>query len=184
MFLYIGEMRDRIFPKSEEEFSMQYVALENQLKAHIKRRRTLEAILCGVFLALAIFFGILREQSKVVEEIAFGPIQYEIVTYKEGYGFGIGFGFCGLTLCGIYLLMDHMMSKVVSFDVNEDHITFYRGIFHTNLYVNGECADRVVFNPSSYYLEAGLSDGSTVTAALGKWSAHITFSNGHIAVDV
>ena len=49
------------------------------------------------------------------------------------------------------------------------------------LYINGELQENISYG---YYMEATLSDGTKVNVALGKWSAHFTFSNGHPPLDV
>jgi prefoldin subunit 5 len=51
---------------------------------------------------------------------------------------------------------------------------------HKNyLYENGEC----IASGAGYYLEAKLSDKTRVTVSIGKWSAHMTFSNGRSPID-
>ena len=47
--------------------------------------------------------------------------------------------------------------------------------------MNGDLKTGCIFG---YYLEAPLSDRTKVNVALGKWSAHFTFENGHPSIDV
>ena len=161
---------------------MKYITLENELKKRIRKRRIAEAILSVIFLTITIVFNVLYEQSAVVEEITFGPIKHQSVTYNTDYLWGIFLGFFGLTPSFIFLIADFFASKVVTFEISGDYITFYRGIFGMDLYVNGEHKDGLLL--FGYHLEATLSDGTKVNAAIGKWSAHLTFSNGHPPIDL
>ena len=161
---------------------MKHITLENELKTRIRKRRIAEAILTMIFLTVTIVFNVLYEQSAVVEEITFGPIKHQSVIYNTDLLWGIFLGFFGLTPSFIFLIADFFASKVVTFEISDDYITFYRGVFGTDLYINGEYKDGLLL--FGYYLEATLSDGTKVHVALGKWSAHFTFSNGHPPIDL
>ncbi len=161
---------------------MKHIELESELRARIKRRRRIFVILCLIFLAAAIVFTVAYEQSKTVKTIDLGPMDYEIVTYNNDLAFGILIGWIGVIYPAVCLLFDYIRSRIVTVRVNEDHITFYRGLSHNNLYVNGEYKDGLSL--FGYYLEAPLSDGSKVSVALGRWSAHMTFSNGHPSINI
>ena len=160
---------------------MKHIEIENELTAHIKKRRIIEMILTALFFVILIVFAVLREQSKVIEEIGFGPIKYQSVTYNNAFLSGIMIGALGLAVTLPCLVFDFLCSKFVTFEVGNDFITFYRGNLHVKLYINGELQETLSFG---YYMEATLSDGTMVNVALGKWSAHFTFSNGHPPLDV
>ena len=160
---------------------MKHITLENELRVRIRRGRMVEAILCVIFLIITIGFAVAREQSKVIEEIGWGPMKHQSVTYNENFQWGIMVGVLGITICAIYLIGDLVFTKLNTVELYGDYITFYRGGLHTNLYVNGECKDSVV---TGYYLEATLSDKTKVNVALGRWTAHMTFTNGHPPIDV
>lgn len=160
---------------------MKHLELEQELRAHIRKRRIIEATLSVAFLAITILFAVLYAQSAVVEEISWGPIKHQTVTYNHNYSWGVLVGILGLTPSLVFWVADGLFSRLVTFEVSGDFVTFYRGIVHTNLYVNGVLNDSVSYR---HYLEAPLSDGSKVNVALGKWSAHFTFSNGHPSMDV
>lgn len=160
---------------------MGHTELERELKMRMRKGRIIEAILCAAFLAMIIGFSVARERSKVVTEIGWGPISHQSVTYNESFQWGIIVGVLGLIICTIYLIGDFVFSKLNTVEVNGDYITLYRGALHTNLYVNGEYKDGLAVG---YHLEASLSDKSKVNVALGKWSAHLTFTNGHSPIDV
>ncbi len=153
---------------------MKHTELENELKKRIRKRRISATVWSVAFLVIVIVFGVLYGQSKVVEEIGFGPIKHQSVTYNQNFTWGILVGVLGLTISGIFLIADCIFSQVITFETGGDYITFYRGFVHTNLYVNGEERDSISLG---YHLEAKLSDGTKVNVALGKWSAHFTFSN-------
>lgn len=161
---------------------MKYIALENALRSRMRKRRIIEVILCAVFLIIAVVFKTLYDQSKVVEEIGWGPFAYQSVTYNNDFLWGIMLGLLGFILSIIFLITDFVFSKLATMEVSGDYITFYRGLAHINLYVNGEYKDGLSL--FGYYLEASLSDGTKVNVALGKWSAHLTFSNGHQPIDI
>ena len=124
----------------------------------------------------------LYEQSRVVEEVGWGPIKYQNVSYNNDLTWGILVGALGFIPAIIFLIGDFVFGKLATFEVNGDFITFYRGLLHNNLYINGELKDSLTL--FGYYLEAPLSDRTKVNVALGKWSAHMTFSNGHAPIDV
>ena len=161
---------------------MKHIELENALKKRIKKRRRIAGVLSIIFLIIVVVFGVLYEESKVVEEIGFGSIKYQSVTYNYNFLWGILVGWLGFIPSIVFLIEDFLFSKLVTIEVQGDYITFYRGIIHRNLYVNGEYRDGLSL--FSYYLETSLSDGTKVTVALGRWSAHLTFSNGHAPIDV
>lgn len=160
---------------------MKHIELENELRAQMKKRRMVEAGLCIAFLIVIVVFAVLYAQSMVIEEIAYGPIKHQSITYNQNFILVALVGALGLLFAGIFLAGDFAFSKVVTFEVGNDFVTFYRGNTCTNLYVNGEQKDGTTVG---YHLEASLSDGTKVNVALGKGSAHITFSNGHPPIDV
>lgn len=74
---------------------MKHIELEQELRVRIRRRRIIESVLSIVFLAIAITFAVLYEQSKVVEEIGWGPIRHQSVTYNYDFAWGILVGCIG-----------------------------------------------------------------------------------------
>ena len=160
---------------------MKHIELEKKLNAHIRKRRIVEAVLGVVFLVIGITCNVLREESRVVEEIGEGIFTYQYVTYNNDFLWGIMVGIMGFIPSVLFLLVDLLCSKVVTFQINRDMLTFYRGLIHTKLYVNGEEKGGI---SSGYYFEATLSDGSKVTVMRGKYTAHLVFSNGHPPIDV
>ncbi len=160
---------------------MNHIILENTLKAHIRKRRVIESITSTVFLVVLIAFAVLYGKSRVVEEVDWGFIIHRTVTYNDDFLWGILLGSLGTILFGILLIADFVFSRFTTVEVNSDYITLYRGVLHTNLYVNGEYKDGMAIG---YYLEATLSDRTKVNVALSKWSAHLTFTNGYPPVDI
>jgi len=164
-----------------KENDMNYNELEQTLRRRIRTRRIVEAVLTAVFLAVAILFAVLYEQSRVVDEIAIGPIKYQNVSYNRDLAWGILAGVLPGIPAGIILIADFVFSRFVTVSVGGDYVTLYRGLLHTNLYVNGEKRESIVYG---YYLEATLSDQTTMTVSLGKWSAHATFSGHYPPIDL
>lgn len=160
---------------------MKHMELENELKTRIKNRRIVEAVLGVVFLVIGITCNVLREESRVVETIGDGIFTYQSVTYNNDFLWGNMIGIMGFIPSVLFLFADILCSTVVTFKVDCDFITFYRGLVHTKLYVNGEEKGRMAYG---YYFEAPLSDGTKVTVMRGKGSAHCVFSNGHPPIDV
>ncbi len=161
---------------------MKHIELENELKTRISKRRIIEAVLSLAFLIVIIVFAVLYVRSKEVEVLAdAGCVKYISVTWNYNLAWGILVGALGFISCLIFWICDFVFTKLVTFEINGDFVTFYRGIVHTNLYVNGEQKAGISVG---YYLEAPLSDRTKVNVALGKWSAHFTFSNGHPPIDV
>ena len=162
---------------------MKHTELATELKARIRKRRAWEIIICAAFLLMIVIFNILYGQSKVVEEISIGSIKRYFVTYNEDLMWGILIGAFGLIYSAIFLIVDFIFTQVVTFDVDEDSITFYRGCVHTDLYINGEKCDSLSFGFRNC-MEAALSDGTKMNVALGKYSARFIFSNGHPSMDI
>ena len=160
---------------------MKHIALERKLRARVRKRRLAEGALATVFLVILIVFAVLYEQSRTVEEISLGFIQYPLVTYDTRFLWGILVGGVGLCLVGTWLLADLVFSRINSLTVGEDYVTFYRGTLGVDLYVNGEQRDSIMLG---HYLETTLSDGTRMTVSLGKWSAHFTFSSGQPSMDI
>lgn len=156
------------------------LSLEEQLKRHIRKRRITEALLCLLFLAIAIGFTVAYENSRFVDEIDFGFYIHQSVSYNYDLGFGVLAGGMGLLVCICFLLADLFCCKLVSFQIGNDRLIFYSGFTRPTLYINNTAhhAQR------AHYLEAPLSDDSRVIASLGKWSSHISFTNGHPAMDI
>ncbi len=161
---------------------MKYLELENELKQRIKKRRVILGTISAVFLVLLIVFWILYLTSGEVTVTGWGPFEYRSVTYNENLKWGMMVGLVGFIYSIIFFILDLICSKFITVEVNADHITFYRGLGHVRLYVNGELKDGLSL--FKYYLEAPLSDGSRVNVSVGRWSAHMTFTNGHSAIDV
>ena len=155
---------------------MGHIELENKLKKRIKIRRITEMVLSVVFLIIAIVFTVLRDGSRTVEVIGKPPFVYESVSYNNSYVSGMVVGYLGLMWCIIFLIIDLLFVKLETVEVGRDHITFYKGVLRPSLYVNGS-NDGLLWG--GYYLEIPLSDGTGATASLGKWSVHLTVSNGH-----
>ena len=62
---------------------MGHIELENKLKKRIRNRRITEAVLCVVFLIIAVVFTALRDASRTVEVIGRPPFVYESVSYNN-----------------------------------------------------------------------------------------------------
>ncbi len=157
---------------------MDHQILENNLKARIKKIRLIEAAVCVVSFALTIFFWVMYEQSRVVEEVIFG---YQSVTYNTDWLWGILPCALILTVSFIVLSCDLIYTKLDTIEVNGYYVTLYRG-YRTSLYVDGELKDSLVL--AGYYLEATLPDRTKITVSLGRWSAHMTFSDGRRPIDL
>ncbi len=160
---------------------MNHIMLEDELRNYIRKRRIIEGVVCAVFLVILVVFVALYEQSRAVEEVDWGFKTHYVVTYNNDYLWGILIGSLGTILLGIWLIADFVFSRFTTVEVNGDYITLYRGVLHSNLYVNGEYKDGMVMG---YYLEATLSDRTKVNVALSKWSAHLTFTNGYPPIDI
>ena len=104
---------------------MKHVTLENSLQSRIKKRRITEIALCLVFLVIAIIFFIAYEQSRVVEEIDYGFIKRQQVTYNDNLLFGVLIGFVGFIFPIIFLICDLLYSKVVSIETDGQWVTLY-----------------------------------------------------------
>lgn len=161
---------------------MKHLELEKELTRRMKKRRVIGLAVCAVLLTIAIVFTVLYEQSKVVHEVGFGPIKHQSVTYNTDLLWGLMISWVPLIPLVIVVICDYLFVKFHTVQVGDDYITLHRGFSSIALYINGEERDSIILN--GYHLEAALSDGSKVHVALGKWSAYLTFTNGHPPIDL
>ncbi len=161
---------------------MKHIALENELKKHIRKMRMVEIVLCVVSLVIVIAFGIAYEQSKVVETIGIGPFQYQSITYNTDFMWGIMVGVLLFIPSIITLICDIIFIQYTTIEVNGYYVTVYRGMVHNNLYVDGVYQDGLFL--VVHHLETSLPDGTKVFVSLGKWSTHFSFSNGQPSIAV
>ena len=156
--------------------------VEKRLEKRIRIRRRITVIVCILFFILGIVFSVLYLQSRTVVEHDLGFIKHEVISYNSSYLCGFVPGFCISLMAVILFIYDLALSKVHTVEVNGNYVTFYRGMVHTQLYVNGEYRDGLSF--IGFYLEATLPDMTKVTVSLGKYSAHLSFSNGLSSIDI
>ena len=160
---------------------MTHIEVEVKLRGQIKKRRFIEAVISGVAAVVAIVFTVLYYSSMETEQTVIGYITHTSVTYNYDLAWGILAGALIATPAIIVLICDLLFCKLVTFEIKSDFLTFYREISRTQIYVNGQLDSTCSLD---YHMEAHLSDGTTVNVALGKWSAHMTFSNGHPPIDI
>ena len=156
---------------------MKHLELEKELTAKIKKRRLIEGGVTAILFALGILFAVLYENSKVYEESFLGGYwvkESNIVFYWFMAGC-----FMAAAIFAIFLFVDFLHSNFRTVEYHGGYITFYRGLLKSYLYFNGELKG----SSAGYYLEANITAGTKVTVAIGKWSAHMTFSNGHHPID-
>ena len=155
---------------------MKHLELEKELTAKIRKRRIIECGVTAGLFAFAILFAVLYENSKVYKESFLGNLVTDsnIVFY-----WFMAVCFMAAVLCAIILFVDFLYSNFRTVEYHGGYITFYRGMSKCYLYFNGELKG----SSAGYYLEANLTAGTKVTVAIGKWSAHMTFSSGHSPID-
>ena len=160
---------------------MQYTELEKKLKKRVRIQRLVKAVLSVIFFVITMIFYMLYESSKVVEDIGLELISYQEITYNTDYLFGVMVGLLGLIPSAWFLLMDFLITKIVSVKVGHDVITFYRGAFGSTLDINGAQKDSKGY---ARYLEGILSDGTRVTVMVrGTRKGRFIFSNGHPPIE-
>ena len=161
---------------------MLHVELEKRLNLRMKKRRIILACFSSLFLIITVVFSVLYSGSRTVEEIDyfFGVMQN--ITYNYNYAWGILVGVIGLVWCFGFFLSDILFCKLCTIEVNSSFVTYYRGLSKNELYINGEYRDGCLLY--GYYLEATLPDLTKVMVSIGKWSARISFSNGHPSVEI
>lgn len=161
---------------------MNHEILEKNLRKQIKKTRLIEAAVCAVSLILLIFFWVGYEQSKVIDELVWGSaLVHQSVTYNTDWLWGILPCALILIVSSVFLMCDLIFTRLDTVEVNGSYLTLYRG-WSVKLYVDGELKDSLIL--SGHYLETTLPDRTRVTVSLGKWSAHITFSNGRSPIDL
>ena len=161
---------------------MEHPAFEQELWRKTKKQRLIHGVICAISFAIVIICWSAYENSKVVKEIVAGYLRYPAVTYNYNWLWGIAIGVLPLIYAAIALFCDFLFTIIASVEINSNFVTLYRGLFHVNLYINGKCQDSLTL--FGYHLQATLPDGTKVYAALGKWSARLTFSNGYPPVDL
>ena len=155
---------------------MKHLELEKELTAKIRKRRIIECGVTAGLFAFAILFAVLYENSKVYKESFLGDLVTDsnIVFY-----WFMAVCFMAAAFCAIVLFVDFIHSNFRTVEYHGGYITFYRGMFKCYLYFNGELKG----SSAGYYLEANITAGTKVTVSIGRWSAHMTFSNGHSPID-
>ena len=155
--------------------------MEKKLKKRVRIQRLVKAVLSVIFFVITMIFYMLYESSKVVEDIGLELISYQEITYNTDYLFGVMVGLLGLIPSAWFLLMDFLITKIVSVKVGHDVITLYRGAFGSTLYINGAQKDSKGY---ARYLEGILSDGTRVTVMVrGTRKGRFIFSNGHPPIE-
>ena len=150
---------------------MKHLELEKELTAKIRKRRLIECGVTAGLFAFAILFAVLYENSKVYKESFLGDLVTDsnIVFY-----WFMAVCFMAAAFCAIIPIIDLLYSKFETFEACGGYITLYRGMLKNYLYFNGELKAAA----AGYYLEAKLPGGTKVTVSFGRWSAHISFSDG------
>ncbi len=161
---------------------MNHIELESRLRQRIKIRRLSLGIATAVFLAVFLIFFIAYYLSGEVTVTGWGPFEYRSVEYNDSYLWGVLLGLVVFINSIILFIIDLVSSKFKTVEISGEYITFYRGLIHVSLYINGERADSLSF--FNYYLEASLKNGIKVNVAVGKWSAHMSFTNGYPPIDL
>ena len=156
---------------------MNHLEFEKELTAKIRKRRLIECGVTAILLAFGILFAVLYENSKIYEESFFGG--YLVKESNMAFYWLMVGCFMSAAFCAIVLFVDFMHSKFRTVEYHGGYITFYRGMLKCYLYFNGELKG----SSAGFYLEANLIAGTKVTVSIGRWSAHMTFSNGHRPID-
>ncbi len=161
------------------------LALEMQLRKKVKLLRLISGITTAVMWFLFFLFMILRESTKVVTEevVDMDGFQYAdtVVEYNNVYVVFAMIAFV-LAMAALTVFLSNVVAgNVDCMTVKDDRITLYRGAIFRVLYINGE-----VKSQGGFFLEAPLSDGSTVTVSLSRYGfgAHMAFSNGMRPIDL
>ncbi len=156
---------------------MKHLELEKELTAKIGKRRLIEIGVTAVLLVMGIVFAVLYENSKVYEESFFGGLG--VTDSNMALYWLMAGSFMAAAFCAIVPFVDFLHSKHKTVEACGGYITLYRGMLKNYLYFNGE----LKASSSGYYLEAKLPGGTKVTVSFGRWSAHMTFSNGRSPID-
>lgn len=151
---------------------MKHLELEKELTATIRKRRLIEGGVTVLLLVMGILFAVLHENSKVYEESFLGG-NWVADSNMTLYWLMAGSLFAA-AICAIVLFIDFLYSKFETVEACGGYITLYRGMLKNYLYFNGELRG----TSAGYYLDAKLPNGTKVTVSFGKWSTHMTFSNG------
>ena len=151
---------------------MKHLELEKELTAKIRKRRLIECGVTAILFAFGILFAVLYQNSKVYEESFLGG--YWVNESNMAFYWLMAGCFMAAAVCAIISIIDLLYSKFETFEACGGYITLYRGMLKNYLYFNGELKAA----SAGYYLEAKLPGGTKVTVYFGRWSAHISFSNG------
>ncbi len=164
--------------------------MEEKIHRRILRIRGIWGGIALLGLAILILFAVLYSDSREVVTVGGDSgtilgdwLKYEYVTYNYNLGFGIAAGVI-ILIWGLAFLLSSFFLKCYRISCGIDTLLLYRGFFNCELYLNDTLVDSFVGSFRTY-LEAKLSDRSTATVTLSRWSgAHITFSNGRPPIDV
>lgn len=138
--------------------------LEKTFKQKIRKGRLISLAIFIAFMALGIVSSAFCSMDR-----------FELI-------YGIIFGFAIAFTVGIVLLVDIASLRYKSIDIDDCFVTFYRAMFGAYLYVDGELKDSVYM--WGYCLEARIPNGTKVIVSLGRYSARMSFSQGHDSLDI
>ncbi|MFA6796743.1 MAG: hypothetical protein WCR63_04165 [Bacilli bacterium] len=149
------------------------------------RIRCLWGILTIVSIGVGITFTILYENSKIVTETDYGILGIiTTTTYNYDFIIGIVLGWALAFWCALIFVISFSLFKTKRVSVGNDDIVLYGGFIKCEMYINDTFQDMIATRFNKGYLEGKLSDGSKVTGSVSWHGYHLSFSNGHEAIDL
>ena len=165
---------------------------EKSLSKRQSKRRLVEVIIMIAFAALCIACLYLREATKevIIHEGRLPSLNWEEVTYKNGYMPFFALGLCFALSAGSILLVDLLYCRFATVPVLQKelhHITVYRGICHQTVYVDGVEKGRIGLFSFTNVVEVWLPERVKVSVCFSyTWwfLAHIFFSDDTATIEV
>ena len=162
---------------------MGYIDLENQLSQKRRKTRIILA-LCVVISLVLFFFGIgMREASKEVTVHDYVFFQRESVTYNNNWFLLILPAIIAFIYLSAFLIVDLVLCHFKTFEKDNQHITVYRGMSRSVVYVDGNEVGKIEPLSYEYVIETKLLSGVKVIISFPRRRSllidyvHVSFSD-------
>ena len=157
---------------------MGYIEFEKQLAKKQKKRR-ITFLACAVLSFVLFLFAMsMREASKEVTVYDYVFYQREVVSYNENWVLLIIPAVIASIYFAVFFIVDLALCDFKTFEKDNQHITVYRGMTKSIVFVDGDEIDRIEPFSYEYVIETVLLSGVKVIISFPQRRA--AFSSIHV----
>lgn len=162
---------------------------EKQLSQKIFKRRIIEGTISILLLVIGLVFLGLREASKevIIHDGYLIIPAWEEINYNNAYLLPALVCILGAVWIGCFLLADLLCCRYRTVQKDLHHITIYRGMLHSLVYVNGTKKGQLEPFSGSQVVEVWLPNRIRITVSFNRTLfhlAHISFSDNTTSIEV